>query len=1347
MDQLGILLKLKDLLKDTCGKQAISCLIQYPLIFDFIKDPANLQKVVERLGNDSQLWSPLNICKIAAGVDIKSSPSNNPLLSEYFEVESTKISAKLQPIEKINTLGDIYQIAEKIASIGKKNSWLEIFEQLCLGSYSFTNPKKILETIFTVVYELVENRNKLINELLDYSVQDSGPKLLAHLLMMNISISNSLIDSLEMKTLKLSIENFVSFLIEMHFLGDQNFRVIMARKFTEVYPYDDKTSENNEFKTLADDLFKLQYLKNYSALFKILGDEKGSERISLTAKEVLSSVGQKLGFKSNIEEINIQNRDEKNMGSNLYGIELIHEISRIKNIAQTDFDSAITIAHEFSRKLLSAHDIGSLIFNRDLGFLIKPEDLVQVFSELGSFVQANAILIKLLKQWPQNILLLRMAANLSHDKGNHRGAISLYSQLDVLDSLSREEKIKFASSLEYSDLWGDAFEIRKGINTIDDKDITDSFLCAYYAGNIEAQKELIRNNRQWIQSSALSSLLLEITKEDKDKIDSIAEKLASSDFANENDQKGFLLVADYFYKIGEIKKAVRILEESAKNSSYSYSIVNRLYFYFQKMGESEKSRLILENNSENACNDQKSFELYINNLIKSGEIDKAEQLLKMNFDLWELSPCKIDLSAKILIEKRKFLEGKKVLHSLLENDDCDAECKFDYCLASLECSSADFPFGINIENSNINDEIKKLLDFEYENIFFELLEAELDCDNRFEKYQQLMQKYSENNNSDAWRIFAGLGRIYFELKQYDSAIINFKHAYRTMPNNVVLFWLLIRCYANLQLWNEIEALLNNRLILDNLEILNGFRNFRVLSENSNWPRFLENQVQKKPEEIIYKILLAQAFVESGRKFDASELVKSFYEKLIVENKYYLFCVQILIDSNEILLAERLIEIFLTNKKTPDEIDYLSCAFLYYQSGKLEKSLAMMNHLEYHDLAFLTFKAKLLNALGKIGLSQKLINQVIDHTYSEEVNINNLSVRIPDSVKTIHNNPALAYLEAAFSAIRNKDIEKAITILENGMKKYPESPEIIFNILDLLNITGMNEKAQSLMETHTQTLSEIQLPSLLCLLGEIALSNKEEVTCAKYLSEALKLEPENPRIKALQVRMLTINGIILEAQNVLNSVIKEINIKNQISEDKSASQLETGTKLWLANAALEVKDYEAALRVSQQEINDFGYFTPISNIFLSALSEILEHEFLLNQIKSNRFANPIKEEIKNTFSVILDNNVSAHSNNKEQNDSLVKCQLFLENNSETYSKTEDLEPETKNINSIIFATFKTKGQEAAEIAFNSFKTNSDHELFIAILERDASPENALRHLKKVNNSGTPDARYQALLAII
>ena len=49
------------------------------------------------------------------------------------------------------------------------------------------------------------------------------------------------------------------------------------------------------------------------------------------------------------------------------------------------------------------------------------------------------------------------------------------------------------------------------------------------------------------------------------------------------------------------------------------------------------------------------------------------------------------------------------------------------------------------------------------------------------------------------------------------------------------------------------------------------------------------------------------------------------------------CVQILLDAHEAQLAERLIEVFLVNKKSPDQSDYLACAFLFEQSGKIRKS--------------------------------------------------------------------------------------------------------------------------------------------------------------------------------------------------------------------------------------------------------------------------------------------------------------------------------------------------------------------------------------------------------------------------
>jgi tetratricopeptide (TPR) repeat protein len=1348
MDHLGILFKLKDLLKDTCGKQAISCLIQLPLITDYLNDPDNFQKVLDKFGDESQLWTPLNICRIASGIDQTIVLSDDSLFQENDGIESLRKFISQHPLEKINSIDDIYLLTECINTVGNKHSWREIFDEVSLGSYSFAYSNRILETIFTVVFEFTEDKNKFIGGLIEYTVQDAGPKLLARLLLINKSLTDLFIKSLETKSIKPLPGQFVSLLKEMGFQGDEKNRYNLAEKFVKAYPYDEKGQQFNELQGLEDNLSKLQYLKNYSLLFQIVGNKNEVARLSHIAKDVLSTLGQGLGLIAHFENREDHIPEDSSLDINLPQAKIIHELSRIKKIAKTDIETAANLAIEFSHKLLNNHDLEGSIFYGDNEFLIEPENLVQVYIDLGLLSQAQAILNNLLKLWPQNSVLIRMAANLAHDNGDHRNAADQFALLDIYDTLTREEKLKFASSLEYLDYWKYAFDIRKSINVTNDKDFSDTFLCAYYAGNFDGLRSLFSEDRQLTQSSALSSLLNEIAKEGREQVSLITDTLTSSDFSNNENHNYFLMIADYLHKIGEIDKAIRILEEWTKHSEYSFSIINRLCSYFQEKGESEKIRLILEADINQSNGDQKSFEIYINFLIQSGEIEKADQLLNNNLKSWELSPRKIDLSAKILIEKGDFLEAEKALHGLIENDNCDADSKFDFCLASLKCKLADFPFGSNVENTNTLDEIRKIVDFNNEkgNILFDLLDAELGFNNRFENYQQILQKYSKSNDPEIWRVYAGLGKIYFDLNQFDSAIINIKRAYQTAPDNQVLFWLLVRCFANLRLWREIESLLNLDLTSDSPAILRNFRKFGVLSENSEWPNFLENQVQKKPDEIVYKILLAQSFVESARKPEAVEIIKSFYEKLQVESEYYLFCVQILIDADEVKLAERLIEIFLVNKKTPDRSDYLSCAFLYLQLGKPEKALAMMNHLEIHDFALMTLKSKLLSDAGKIDLSRKLINHIIDNPESITNNLDDLNVRIPVIVKQIQNNPTQVYLMASSFALHLEDVEKAISILEKGEIKNPENPEILFSILELLNSTGKNEKLEKIIESHNISSSEIRSASLLCLLGEIALSQGEEVSGARYLSEAMKLTPDDPRIKALQARVMAINGNVQEAIKTFNEIAQEVNIDNSgIRNQHSFDTIDS--KLWLANAAMDLKDYKTVLDVCQQEILRFGYFPPITNLFLYALSAKLENEFVLREIKVNKHVDLIQEELLKIYSTILENSAIAHSNKKDQNELIVKCQLFLKNDPESIADTEKLEPKTENINSMLYAIFKSKGREAAEIAFNSYKTNSDNELFLAILERDEEPEKALGHFKKANLTNLPDAQYHALLAII
>ena len=227
---------------------------------------------------------------------------------------------------------------------------------------------------------------------------------------------------------------------------------------------------------------------------------------------------------------------------------------------------------------------------------------------------------------------------MAHDKGDHRNAAEKFALLDVYDELTREEKTKFAASLEYLDSWDNAFRIRKAINISTDDDFRDLLICAFHAGKINEATSLISENGKLIRSAKIASILQKIAEEDKEQIILMVENLDASDYSNDEDHKYFCLVSDHLQKIGENDIAKAILENCTRYSKFNLPIINRLYSIYKAKGEREKCRAILASIKNQPLGNQKEIETFIDFLIQSGEIDRANQLLLEIENSWELSP-------------------------------------------------------------------------------------------------------------------------------------------------------------------------------------------------------------------------------------------------------------------------------------------------------------------------------------------------------------------------------------------------------------------------------------------------------------------------------------------------------------------------------------------------------------------------------------------------------------------------------------------------------------------------------------------------------------------------------------
>ncbi len=1347
MDHFDIILKLKDLLSSTCGKQVISRLIQFPLIIEYLSDPDNFQLVSDKIGYECKSWNPYNICLIASGTGLKPSISAIPQISDESEIEVLRKHITHQSIEKINSVSEIYHFADKANLLSKSLSWLQILEQIEFDLYLFADPKKKVETIFEVVFEQSENKPALIKGLMNYQIGKIGHKILSRLILNNKDAFEFVIHVLETQDIKPEPEKFVSFMKELRFLGDQELIKTLADIYLKNFPFIENPQKYFGQSDVADNLYQLQYLKNYSFLFQMTGNNDDRKNLTQTIKKVLSNLGQELGFKTHIE--NTEYQDEPDLYINNHGNEICEEFKRVKDIAKTDTDSAIALAHEFSKKLLDDPDPALSLFDKDHGFLIEPKTLIQFLIFQGLYSQSKSLLDKFLTQWPQDIQLIRIAANLGHDKGDHYYAAEKFSSLNAIDELTREEKKKFALSLEYLRSWSNAYKVRKTINITNDEDFRETLLSTYYAGKIDELTSLVFENERSFHSTKIASIVMKIAEKDKEQVFIMADKLDATDYANEKDQEYFCLISDYFQKNGEIDLATSILEKCIRFSKFNLSIINRLYSLYQKRGDREKSCAILNSIKKITSDNQNEIETFIEFLIHSGEIDRADQVLSESANSWDLSPKKSNLKAMLLIERGNFSGAEKLLSPWVLNENNHFEIKLNYCLAVLKCKYENFPFGIEAEKQEKLIKLAEIISLreEKQSLLKELLQAELVNDSHFEKYQLILKGYSDINDPDCWRIYAGLGRIYFDMGQFDSAIINLKRAYQIQPNNQLLIRLLIKCYANLHLWNEIESLLNLDPNRNSQSILNDLGQFVIDSNSSEWISFLENQIQQKPDEIIYRVLMAKSIVGKGRSQEGVEIIKGFYEKMGVESDLYLLCIQILIDANENLLAERLIEIFLVNKKLPSQSDLLSCAFLFEQLRRPEKALAMMNRMENQDRILTAYKMKLVFDLGRIEQYQKMINVIVENDDQFSNSLNNLKVKIPDFVKQIQESPSKIYLMAFASSIKQNDNEKAISILEKGLQKRPDDREIQFNLLEILNLTGRNESIEVLIKKLNDSVPESLSPAINCLLGEIALSRHEEIKSAQYLSEALKQAPEWLRIKALQSRIMAINGNEKDARSILKgifSTIDEVNIEN---DDQSTILYAIDSKFWLAQAARDLDDNKKTLEICQQELQKFGFQPSLINLFLSALAAVREDEFILKELKAKSSLNGSREEWQRIFSAIVENRSNSHSNARTQEALINKCRLFLENDPKVLSEAEKLEPIPENINAIIYAIINLKGTEATEIAFNSFKNNENNEFFLAILEKDQNPDKSLNHLQKALQSSTPNAFHNALLAII
>ncbi len=103
-------------------------------------------------------------------------------------------------------------------------------------------------------------------------------------------------------------------------------------------------------------------------------------------------------------------------------------------------------------------------------------------------------------------------------------------------------------------------------------------------------------------------------------------------------------------------------------------------------------------------------------------------------------------------------------------------------------------------------------------------------------------------------------------------------------------------------------------------------------------------------------------------------------------------------------------------------------------------------------------------------------------------------------------------------------------------------------------------------------------------GEAALQFGQEILTANVLSRCLVVLPDDTRVRALQARLLERNGNHTDAEALIQALLDEWR-----SQAQSQDGIQNMNRLWLAEAALELRHYPEAMQnsASPTQMDDYN----------------------------------------------------------------------------------------------------------------------------------------------------------------
>lgn len=986
-----------------------------------------------------------------------------------------------------------------------------------------------------------------------------------------------------------------------------------------------------------------------------------------------------------------------------------------------------------------------------------PYKKINALIQKNEYDEAEKIIQRYLSDGISDPTLFTLSANINLYRGGYLQALS---QLKIAFSIHPDDPKIIRSLAQVHFLLGhykQAYDTFSSILFDDNETNNGDYVILYKYALKSGQPQLaLPNIEKWIEENNESHDLLLIAAEAalmEDDYEKASKYLQQAITEKKDQPDSWILLSRLHKENGQVDKSIEALFTGLKYCPSSQVLHLELVKYLIQINNYTQAKKYI---NELIDLPPESLELGLDIsqfLMSCNEDDSARRVLEKALNIWPRSQSlKIELS-RILIKQNEHERAVDILEQASNESLLEHEGLKLLILSLFKSSEKLFPISSALEPS-LEEKIKKtisiLISLSPEDAWGNLFNAVfLTLKAEYPKAYDILSDYlaqpEKASEEMLWRYLLALGQVMVQIGKPESAIPLFERANEIKPNLIEIYIYLSEAFNTLGLnekayqvsWHAIQHCEQDGSNIDWLrKFLSKIGKTDLVVDQIN------KKLTQKSASARELLLLGFLLFEQKDSNQVNEVIRQLISAKMNQDELMQF-LNLLIRCHDYKKAK---EIFqdeqLFRVRNNRKVNLMRACLDYYDGNlsECEQNLLInINEFGFSNLERILLHEVLARA-SSISELKQLLNEI---TGTELVNVYLKAAKEFDGLKEIFDivpenwkNIFICPEEFTNLVLKNyssvNELQKANEFLDYFFLSHTKVNNAVYEMAadfwrDNLNMEKANKIISAAKQNNIDGSQKIPI-LLKCLEIELMLSCGNELRAASLLNEVIEKNEDNPRLLAIQSRILLRQS---DYENAFNFYEKA---------KKSLAERDT----WILDAALEIGDHEAFSTLIQKFFEAQSVSPYLLSRLLQEKAELFKLNFQLNELKSINKESQHRIKIDELVSKYSDSLSGAIKNHPEIafwhsiNQSLDGAE-----SSEVFSNSEGL----RAIYLISFLYRINKNKEALEKMLKDHQTDPEINFQMAMLLSQDNPEQSRQYFINAISRNPRNPLYHAGLSFL